>query len=117
MKLAVVLLSAMFSVTVFSQNAALHFDVASVRASPPLPTGGARVVAGTVVGERWISQNAPLIDILRSVYPDFRLRGLIVAPDWVQRTRFDIDARAVETPSRTEMIQMMKQLLSERFVL
>ena len=80
-----------------------RFEVASVKASPPLPPGGARVVAGTVVGGQWISQNAPLIDILRAVYPDYRLRGLIVAPDWVQRTRFDIDARTVgELRVRTE---------------
>jgi uncharacterized protein (TIGR03435 family) len=94
-----------------------RFDVASVKASPPLSPGGARVVAGTVVGGQWVSQNAPLIDILRAVFPDYRLRGLIVAPDWVQRTRFDIDARTMGEPSRVQMIEMMKQLLAERFAL
>src|SRR5687768_16972837 len=86
-----------------------RFEVASVKVSPPLPPGGARVIAGTAQpGGRWISQNAPLIDILRTVYPEYRLRGQIVAPEWVQRTRFGIDARGQGEPSRTQMIEMMK---------
>ena len=95
-----------------------RFEVASVKISPPLLPGGSRVVAGSVQpGGRWISQNAPLIDILRIVYPEYRLRGQIVAPDWVQRTRFDIDARGPREASRTQMIEMMKRLLSDRFAM
>jgi uncharacterized protein (TIGR03435 family) len=95
-----------------------RFDVASVRLSPPLPPGGARVIAGSPQpGGRWLSQNAPLIDILRAVYPDYRLRGQIAAPEWVTRTRFDIDARADGEPARAQMIGMMAQLLAERFAL
>lgn len=95
-----------------------RFEVASVKVSPPLPPGGARVIAGSAQpGGRWISQNAPLIDILRTVYPEYRLRGQIVAPEWVQRTRFDIDARAQGEPSRMQMIEMMKRLLADRFAM
>ncbi len=95
-----------------------RFEVASVKVSPPLPPGGARVIAGSAQpGGRWISQNAPLIDILRTVYPEYRLRGQIVAPDWVQRTRFDIDARGQGEPSRAQMIEMMTRLLADRFAL
>ena len=95
-----------------------RFEVASVKVSPPLPPGGARVIAGTAQpGGRWISQNAPLIDILRTVYPEYRLRGQIVAPEWIQRTRFDIDARGRGEPSRTQMIEMMKRLLTDRFAM
>ena len=95
-----------------------RFEVASVKVSPPLPPGGARVIAGTAPpGGRWISQNAPLIDILRTVFPEYRLRGQIVAPEWVQRTRFDINARGQGEPSRTQMIEMMKQLLTDRFAM
>ncbi len=87
-----------------------RFEVASIKVSPPLPPPpeSVNVIVGTAQpGGRWISQNAPLIDILRSVYPEYRLRGQIVAPQWVQRTRFDIDARAQGEPSRTQMIEMM----------
>jgi uncharacterized protein (TIGR03435 family) len=95
-----------------------RFDVASVKISPPLPPGGAQVIAGSPQrGGRWISRNAPLIDILRASYPDYRLRGQIVAPDWVARTRFDIDARANGEPARAQMIEMIKLLLADRFAL
>lgn len=95
-----------------------RFEVASVKVSPPLPPGGARVIAGTPQpGGRWVSQNAPLIDILRTVYPEYRLRGQIVAPEWVQRTRFDIEARSQGEPSRTQMLEMMKRLLADRFAM
>jgi uncharacterized protein (TIGR03435 family) len=106
------------AVAVVSAQEPRRFDVASVKVSPPLPQGGARVIAGSPQrGGRWVSENAPLIDILRAVYPEYRLRGQIVAPDWVTRTRFDIDARAEVEPARTEMIEMMRLLLAERFAL
>jgi uncharacterized protein (TIGR03435 family) len=94
------------------------FDVASVKVSPPVPPGGVRVITGSAQGGRWLSQNAPFIDILRNVYPEYRLRGQIAgAPDWMSRTRFDIDARADGSPTRAQMVEMMKQLLAERFSL
>ena len=100
------------------QDGPLTFAVASVKVSPPLPPDGARVVTALPPrGGRWVAQNAPLIDILRTVYPEHRLRGQIVAPDWVQRTRFDIDARAEGEPSRPQMIALIKQLLADRFAM
>jgi len=106
------------SVAVAQAQEPRRFEVASVKVSPPLPPGGARVIAGTAQpGGRWISQNAPLIDILRTVFPEYRLLGQIVAPEWVQRTRFDVDARGRGEPSRTQMIEMMKQLLTDRFAM
>jgi uncharacterized protein (TIGR03435 family) len=102
-----------------AQGPEVRFEVASVKASPPLPPGGARVIAGSPQpGGRWLSQNAPLMDILRAVYPEYRLRGQIAAPDWVTRTRFDIDARAGRPDAaRADLIGMMKHLLAERFAL
>lgn len=65
-----------------------------------------------------MSQNAPFIDILRSVYPEYRLRGQIVGgPDWGTRARFDIEARTDSRTTPPQMIEMMKRLLAERFAL
>jgi uncharacterized protein (TIGR03435 family) len=95
------------------------FGVASIKVSPPIAPGGVRVITGSAQpGGRWLSQNAPFIDILRNVYPEHRLRGQITGgPDWMTRTRFDIDARAEGSPTRAQMVEMMKQLLAERFSL
>jgi uncharacterized protein (TIGR03435 family) len=95
------------------------FDVASIKVSPPMPPEGVRVITGSAQpGGRWVSQNAPFIDILRNVYPEHRLRGQIAGgPEWMTRTRFDIDARAEGNPTRAQMVEMMKRLLAERFSL
>jgi len=115
---ALVCLVAAVGLAAAQAHDARRFDVASVKRSPPLPPGGARVITGSPQrGGRWISQNAPLIDILRAVYSEYRLRGQTAAPDWIGRTRFDIDARVDGEPTREQMIEMMKHLLAERFAL
>jgi uncharacterized protein (TIGR03435 family) len=95
------------------------FEVASVKASPPMPPGGVNVTSGSVQpGGRWISQNARFVDILRAVYPGFPQRAQIAGgPLWVNTARFDITAIAGRDASREEMRELMKQLLADRFAL
>jgi uncharacterized protein (TIGR03435 family) len=118
-RLTLTLVTCAVALAAAAQTPPAAFDVASVKASPPLPPGGARVIAGSPEqGGRWVSQNAPFLDILRSVYPEYRLRGQITGgPDWVARTRFDIDARVQGGATRPQMVEMMKRLLAERFAL
>ena len=94
------------------------FDVASVKQSAP-PTGGPMFVTyGPRAGGQWLSQNAPFLMILRSAYPDFSLPGQIAGgPEWVNTARFDIDARTSLSLQPDAMVEMLKNLLKDRFKL
>jgi uncharacterized protein (TIGR03435 family) len=115
--LASVLLAHAFTAT--AQSNAPPFEVASVKISPPT-TGPIPVRSGTPLpGGGWVAQNARFIDLLRSAYPDHRLPGLIAGgPDWINRTRFDIVAKAASEPSsREDLLAMVRRLLADRFAL
>jgi uncharacterized protein (TIGR03435 family) len=107
------------AMTAAAQSDAAAFEVASVKVSPPL-TGPIPVRSGSPQpGGLWIAQNARFMDLLRSAYPEYRLPGLITGgPDWINRTRFDITARAPQaSPSRDETLAMVRRLLADRFAL
>jgi uncharacterized protein (TIGR03435 family) len=92
------------------------FDVASVKQSPP-PTGGPMFVTyGPRAGGQWLAQNAPFLMILRAAYPNFALPGQIAGgPEWVNTSRFDVDARTTLNLPPDAMAEMLKNLLAERF--
>jgi uncharacterized protein (TIGR03435 family) len=92
------------------------FDVASVKQSPP-PTGGPMFVTyGPRAGGQWLAQNAPFLMILRAAYPNFALPGQIAGgPEWVNTARFDVDARTTLNLPPDAMVEMLKNLLAERF--
>src|SRR5262245_13375088 len=86
---------------------AATFAVASVKPSAPSTGGIIMVTSGPRPGGQWLSQNAPLMLLLRDAYPDFSVPGLIVGgPDWITAQRFDINAKADGDPSRVVMIEM-----------
>jgi uncharacterized protein (TIGR03435 family) len=93
------------------------FEVASVKPSPPMTPAGLIVRSGSAQpGGRWVSQNARFIDILRSVYPEYPLRGQIAGgPVWINSARFDITARADGDPPPEQIRAMARHLLADRF--
>ena len=92
------------------------FAVASIKPSAP-PTGVAMFMDyGPRPGGQWVSQNATLMLIIPSAYPDFSLPGQIVGgPEWINIERFDINAKAEGDPPRDVMNAMLRRLLAERF--
>ena len=60
------------------------FDAASVKPSPP-PETTPVVSAGPQQGGRWIATNADIIWLVRGAYPEFAMRGRIVAAPGVER--------------------------------
>jgi uncharacterized protein (TIGR03435 family) len=94
------------------------FEVASIKLSAP-PTGGPMFATiGMRPGGQWMSQNVQFISILRAAYPSFASPGQIVGgPDWINTQRFDINARAAGDPPREVVVEMLKQLLADRFKL
>ena len=94
------------------------FDVASVK---PNTSGDFRRAIGPGPGGRFQALNNTLRELVTYAYGvDMARAGLQIAggPEWMDRDRFDIDARApggAATP--VEMREMVRALLDERFKL
>jgi uncharacterized protein (TIGR03435 family) len=95
------------------------FAVASIKPSPPTTPGSPVFLsAGSRPGGQWLSQNATMQMILRAAYPAFSKPGQIAGgPEWFNTERFDINAKAEGDPPRDVMVEMLKQLLADRFKL
>jgi uncharacterized protein (TIGR03435 family) len=86
------------------------FDAASVKANRSgLPGGITDFRPG-----QFVAVNQTLRFILVAAYdlPDFRIVG---GPDWIDKDRFDIQARATSPVSRRDAMPLLRALLEERF--
>ena len=94
---------------------ALKFEVASLKASQPQPSGlgGVRPAPG---GERYVASNCPL-KLLITVA--FKVKGNHVTggPDWINTERFDLNAKAARPSTIDELRLMLQELLADRFKL
>jgi uncharacterized protein (TIGR03435 family) len=101
------------------------FEVVSVKESPPpnaAPAGtgvfSVSLYVGPRPGGRWEARNATLLMLLRSAFDGFSMPGQIVgAPPWAESARFDVNAIAEGDPPRSQMNEMVRQMLAERFKL
>jgi uncharacterized protein (TIGR03435 family) len=91
------------------------FEVASVRLHTSDDPGTMMVVQP---GGRFLAVNVPLRMVIRAA---FQLQDdqIVGAPDWIERARFDIDARAagVKGAPGPELLGMLQSLLADRFKL
>jgi uncharacterized protein (TIGR03435 family) len=91
------------------------FEVASLKASPPEPSGlgGIRPAPG---GERYVASNCPL-KLLITVA--FKIKGDLVlgGPGWINTERFDLNAKAAQPSTIDELRLMLQDLLADRFKL
>jgi uncharacterized protein (TIGR03435 family) len=100
-----------------------HFEVASVRPIPRLPSG-VNVRPGFFLGPRVDDPQrfharfnvAGPMGILEWAYGvrDFQISG---APEWLKAESFDIDARAERPSTESQIQQMVQGLLADRFKL
>src|SRR3954469_25341357 len=94
--------------TAYSQT----FEVASVKAAAPQNDGRIMVSMGGDPG-RIDFKNVSLRDLVRQAYDvkDYQ----VVAPDWMNSARFDVQAKLPpDTPKEVRAV-MMQALLAERF--
>src|SRR5262245_1188864 len=99
------------SLAAFAQEAALRFEVASVKAN----VGADRSIPfRTPPPDGLTLTNTPLESIIRYAYnvQPFRLIGV---PAWAREERYDIAAKAARPISDDERRLMMRALLVERF--
>jgi uncharacterized protein (TIGR03435 family) len=99
--------------------AGLHaqtFEVASVKPAPP-PEGPTRVGCtggpGSKDPGRWSCVNMSLSNLLTMAFniQPYQLTG----PDWMNLTRFHIEAKLPEGATRDDFRKMLENLLGERF--
>jgi uncharacterized protein (TIGR03435 family) len=96
------------------------FEVASVKSSPrPEPNPFGFPVGATIrmlPGGRFTATQATLRDLIRRAYDvqDVRITG---GPDWISRNRYDVVAAPGSVADEALVQQMMRSLLSERFLL
>ena len=107
------LLSLAFAVALHGQ--APSFDVASVRANRSEQTENSIQL---LPNGRFVATNSTVRSLILRAYKihDSQLSG---APEWIDRERFDIDARVASPPADgpEALIPMLRTLLVERFAL
>ena len=104
-----------------SQTAAQKpaFDVASIKASNPSANGGFI----RPVGDRLTASNVPLKLLVVYAYragdgSSFLNSQLLGGPDWLDKERFDVEAKAAVQPRTSDDFRPMVQaLMAERFKL
>jgi len=101
-----------------SDQKPLAFEVAAIKLAEPFVARPGRLGSVNVVitPGRLVARNATLKDLIRDAYSldDYQVFG---GPTWVSSTRFDVEARAVGTPSREQLLMMLQRVLRERFKL
>lgn len=99
-----------------AQSAPATFEVISVKPSPP-PGIEMVIRPGVLRGDRWVTENATLLMIIRSAYaPDFQLDGQIIgSPEWARSERFDIMATIEGERTWDRIRPMVRALLADRF--
>ncbi len=96
----------------FGQTAPLAFEVASIRPSPPT-SPAARTPPYANVDQAGVRLRLPLQGVVCMAY---NVRAdQIVAPTWINTTRFDIEAKLPEGATVDQVPSMLQALLADRF--
>src|SRR5688572_11291882 len=105
----------LLGIAVALQGQAPAFDVASVRSNRSAQTENSIQL---LPNGRFVATNSTLRSLILRAYK-LHDSQLIGAPEWIDRERFDIDARAATPPpdGPEALIPMLRTLLIERFAL
>ena len=95
----------------------LKFEAASIR---PSAQDGPPISGTTIQANRMRGSKVTLLALIRSVYygegltSENQFEG---GPDWIRTDRWDFEAVAAITPTRTQFNEMLRNLLADRFKL
>ena len=90
-----------------------EFEVASIKPSTPSPLPGT-VLPGMRNG-RLVASNTTLMQMLQAAYGLAAQR--IIGPDWLDKERFDLQAKAAPGVPDTQKGELLQRLLEDRFQL
>jgi uncharacterized protein (TIGR03435 family) len=108
-------LGAALALAAFGQTAnSVQFEVASVKQEPPGPnigTGFVRPLSGGRLG----AEKALLRVLIREAY---RVRDyqVVNGPDWINSTRYNIEAKAADNANPSDLMLMLQSLLADLWV-
>ena len=106
-----VMCAAVAAVSDLIAQAPLAFEVASIRRNAAANQQGGGL-AGPQPGGRFMAIGATLRRLVAGAYDDLQIVG---GPSWLDHDRFDINARASGEVPPTDMRQMLRSLLADRF--
>jgi uncharacterized protein (TIGR03435 family) len=113
-KLLCALLPLTLALVTFAQQKSptLSFEVASIKPAEPQAMNMIRM-GMQVDGSLMRYSNVSLKDVIRVAYKvkDFQIEG----PDWLAKTRFDINAKLPAGATEEQVPEMLQSLLAERF--
>jgi uncharacterized protein (TIGR03435 family) len=113
MRTAALLVTCAAALSSVSAQAPPAFEVASIRRNAAANQQGGGL-AGPQPGGRFIAIGATLRRLVAGAYDDMQIVG---GPSWLDSDRFDINARASGEVPPTDMKQMLRALLADRFKL
>jgi uncharacterized protein (TIGR03435 family) len=94
-----------------------RFDVADVHLRVRTAAGSPGASGGVLRGGRYDLRNATMVDLIAVSYGINSPEMIVGGPNWLERDRFDIAAKAPNSTSADDVKLMLQQLLSERFKL
>ncbi len=106
-----------FTAILAAQQSAPRFEVASIKLwSPPTTRATSVTVVAAPPGSGVFNRSTSVAGLIAEAYEvqDFQLSG---GEDWVRSERYDVAARAGREVSQTELREMVKALLADRFKL
>ena len=96
-----------------AQQAEPRFDVISIKRN--LKQEGPAFQVAFQPGGRFVMTNSPLTALLPRAFPDASTSRLVGAPSWLGTDSYDIVAQTGRDASRSEMEEMLRRMLVERF--
>jgi uncharacterized protein (TIGR03435 family) len=109
--------AALLSSVTFGQSAAPTFDVADVHIRAHSNNPAPFMTGGVLRGGRYDLRNATLLDMVRMAYAPIDGDNILGGPNWLERDRFDIVAKAPQTTPPENVKLMLQNLLADRFKL
>jgi uncharacterized protein (TIGR03435 family) len=110
---------ALASSAAFGQSAATApaFDVADVHLRPHSNNPQPFMSGGVLRGGRYDLRDATMLDLIAAAYNVTDTDTIVGGPNWLERDRFDIAAKAPNGTPPEQLRLMMQWLLAERFKL
>jgi uncharacterized protein (TIGR03435 family) len=100
-----------------STAAGPKFDAAEVHLRVISATGSQGPSGGVLRGGRYDLRNATMVDMIAMAYGINNPEMIVGGPNWLERDRFDIAAKAPDGTSPENVKLMLQQLLGDRFKL
>jgi uncharacterized protein (TIGR03435 family) len=110
---------ALLSAAVFGQSAdppKSTFDVADVHVRPHSSNATPNMTGGVLRGGRYDLRNATMLNLIAIAY-DMGGDTVVGGPNWLDRDRYDIIAKAPTSTSQATVKVMLQALLADRFKL